>query len=254
MPEQFKYAYRVQALNLVAGLTDFELPLQGEKIVYASPTNGPEITVRLQALSNDGIPLRPQGEIVAPFTRLYISAEAVAKTVYLLVAGPKDIQLTGRDVAISGAIQANIAQGPLSYLNGLGQLYERGHYQTVASGGYYMQLKNPSGSGKTIELLFVELDANVSLAVNYGRLNTDLGTLSGAGRSHQLGAPNGVGQVRHNAVSGGFDDMWGTFHHLGFSPRKLAGSITLDPGEGFAVQWNSGAAYNPSTRWVWREF
>jgi|CXWL01.1.fsa_nt_gi hypothetical protein len=121
MPELYKYSYRVLSLDLTPGLTDFELPIDAEKIVYASPTDGPEITIRLQSKSNDGIPLRPQGEIVAPFQRVYITAAAVAKTIKLLIGSPFTIQLTGRDISVSGIITAKTEE---RYYADLGQMYD----------------------------------------------------------------------------------------------------------------------------------
>lgn len=151
MPNLFEYSYRVIPLNLASGFTDFELVTDAEKIVYASPTDGPEITVKLQLRANDGIPLRPQGELVAPFQRIYITAAAVAKTIYLLLGSPKDIQLTGRDIAISGTI--NTLSAWENYCRN-GQAWI-GDFSGAPSAGNRakLQLFNPTGSGKTV-LLF----------------------------------------------------------------------------------------------------
>lgn len=251
MPNLFEYSYRVIPLSLAVGLTDFELVTDAEKIVYASPTDGPEISVKLQLRANDGIPLRPQGELVAPFQRIYITSAAISKTIYLLLGSPKDIQLTGRDVAISGTLNSREYQ---SYVNSIGQLFEAVSALSVVGTGAYHQLKNPTGSGKTIELLYAEIDANAVIGINYGQLNTDLGSLVKTGRNHQMASAVGSGEVRQNTVSGGITDIWGSFNLWTNNPFKyMPLVVTLDPGEGFAFQAASGT-HQTAVRFVWREF
>lgn len=254
MPNLFEYSYRVIPLNLSAGYTDFEIVTDAEKIVYASPTDGPEITVRLQLKANDGIPLRPQGELEAPFQRIYITAAAVSKTIYLLIGSPKDIQLTGRDVSISGTINARDYAG---YANSLGQLYEATDWRSNGpSVGNFAQLLNPAGSGKIVELLYMEVacdNATATLAFQYGRLDGALTNLTRKGASHNIGAPISTAEVR-NQNSGSITDVWGQLQFLANLPRQVNLPLTLSPGQGFATSIVVTVAYACSTRFVWREY
>jgi hypothetical protein len=252
MPELSPYTYRTVKVDLSAGLTDFEFVFDAEKIVYASPTDGPEIQVRLQLRNNDQIPLRPQGELVAPFQRLYISAAAVSKTIYLLIGSPKEIQLTGRDIAISGLINS---RDYLTYCNSLGQLFSAEKFDVVGAGTLNRhQLKNPPGSGKTIELLFAECGSTVNQTLNgYGRGDTNVVSLYRSGANHNIGGAAGIGDFRYGSSGGTITDAWGAFSIAAFIPFKKELAVYLDPGEGFIFEYFNAAAYNCSTRYVWRE-
>ena len=243
MPELFKYVYRVLPFNLVAGLTNFEVPVDAEKIVYAAPTDGPEITIRLQLQSNDAIPLRPQGEIVAPFQRLYITAPAVAKTVYLLVGSPKDIQLTGRDISISGLISGRTIY---EHAANLGQLYRGFISQTPVagqiSGG---QLLNPTGSGKTVVLLKWSISNSNAAALQYriGRLDaaqTFVRNLS----NNQVALPDSTAQLLNHVSVGGLIVI--PRHNI-FVPtlstsNEIPDYVVLAPGQG--IDWECSTVLN----------
>ena len=252
MPNLFEYSYRVIPLNLAAGFSDFEIVTDAEKIVYASPTDGPEISVKLQLRANDGIPLRPQGELVAPFQRIYITAAAVSKTIYLLLGSPKDIQLTGRDISISGTINS---RDYLSYCNSIGQLYSAEKFDVVGAGAVNRhQLKNPPGSGKTIELLYAICGATINLTLNgYGRGDTNVVSLYRSGANHNVGGAAGIGDFRFGSTGGSITDSWGAFNVPAFIPVRKYLQVLLDPGEGFIFEYFNAAAYNCHTEFVWRE-
>lgn len=232
MPELYKYSYRVLKLDLTTGLTDFELPIHAEKVVYASPTDGPELSIRLQAKSNDQIPLRPQGEIVAPFQRLYISAAAVAKTVFLLIGSPGDIQLTGRDVAISGVIAQRNSQ---EYALSIGQLFSIWTERTAIAGVHSQtQILNPTGSGKTVwvlETLITNSNA-APITVYVDRFDTPL-TIGGAfGFNHTLGGAAPLVQSRNEATAASWGSVTFAQDVPSFNSVKFASPFLLAAGRG----------------------
>lgn len=244
MPELYKYSYRVLKLDLTPGLTDFELPIDAEKVVYASPTDGPELSIRLQAKSNDQIPLRPQGEIVAPFQRLYISAAAVAKTVFLLIGSPKDIQLTGRDVSISGFISSqdlwlsNIRTGTAFFAN---------HQQAVGAGTFAkFQLFNPANNTKTLLLMRIKLRSTVAVTYGFFRHNATVGTVSGWVKNNLLlgsAAPSGQHRELADASAPGIAFNSALFNLPAntdvYTDDKF--SFAIPPGQGFHV-WFAAVA------------
>jgi len=254
MEDELKYSYNVLRFDLSAGLTDFEVPIHAERVDYVSPTDGPELSIRLQRKSNDQLPLRPNGSIEAPFTRLYISAAAVARTVFLMVGAPSEVRVTGRDVALSGSV--NIVER-LAYEGSAGRVFERTHLASVAAlGALFTQILNPAGSGITVELIAIETtcsDTAGTQGTQYGQHNTALTTLVGAGRNHLLGGAASVAQIRSQS-SGALGVFWGQLHSPAFTPRRLDLSVFLAPGNGFGTLVTSSNAFTASTRYLFREY
>lgn len=195
MPELYKYSYRVLTLDLTAGLTDFELPIDAEKIVYASPVTGPELSIRLQAKSNDQIPLRPQGEIIAPFQRLYISASATPQTIKLLIGSPADIQLTGRDVTISGFVAV---RSMIENAMNTGQLFGGGLYLAPLAANFNkIEIRNPAGSNKTVFILDWRVSVGAPMVVRWGIRTAIFATLYANARN-----------LDHNIFTGGATQIY----------------------------------------------
>lgn len=262
MPELFKYSYRVFKLDLTPGLTDFEIALDARKVVYASPTDGPELSVKLQAKSNDGIPLRPQGELVAPFQRLYISSAAIARTVFLLIGSPEDIQLTGRDVSISGSIGTASSEESATKL---GQLFVGTHdFFSNPTFMTKLQLFNPVGSGKTLLLYDVLLQhwlaasaagaAGASRRIKRFINGTPLTNLWNPGGNMSAGGAAPAGQLRYFAgdntfEAGGFADA--TYPTA--TPIRFPVFCLIPPGQGYGIQ-DTGNSLNLNVEWRWKEF
>lgn len=187
MPELAIYSYRIIKLDLAAGLTDFELVTDGRKITYSTPSDGPEIQIRLQLKANDQIPLRPQGTINAPFQRLYVSAAAIAKNIYILVSSP-DVSLESRDVNVNQIALVNsltsitdpVTCKEYTFDRAVnGQIFERASYISNLAGNYSLfQIYNPVGSGKTLIVLGLryQTDAGIGWRVRIQQYNTQLTT------------------------------------------------------------------------------
>lgn len=201
MPEEFRYTYRVQSITPSAGLTDVEFPLHGEKIIYAAPTTGPELSIRLQSSHHDAIPLRPEGVIVAPFTRFYVSCGAAATTIYLLVAAPKDIDLINRAPGGGGGSSVR----PLEEEAFISQtMYRRsGAVAAVAGQNGHAQVFNPVGSGKTVRVLAVSFTSTgTNMRAHIGHYNTALGTLVGTLQNIDNSLANSAAEVRTTTNAG----------------------------------------------------
>lgn len=237
MPALFEYAYRVVPLNLTPGLTNFELPIDAEKIVYASPTDGPEITIRLQLQANDAIPLRPQGELVAPFQRLYITAPATPKTIYLLIGSPKDIQLTGRDVAISGTINAKTLE---HYAALQGQLYA-GSLDIAAVAAQYSiyQILNPSTSGKNALITSVSISNNAGVNKRYFMAGdtTARGLVTGSFTPLQISGPASSMEQRFTNSGSPFGVLTvEDVNALNGETKEVTAPVLLIPGKGLNIR------------------
>ena len=208
MSELFKYSYRILTLDLTPGLVDFEVPIDGQKIVYAGPVDGPTISIRLQSKSNDQIPLRPQGTIRAPYQRLYISAGAVASSIQLLIASPDDIDLDSRDVNVNtiatvtnigtlGTITNPVIAKPYELDRAIAsQIFERADTRSSAAGQrLHYQIKNPAASGKTV-ILLSSMFVGASDIRSIYQHNTDLATLIGTLYNVNSGGAASVAQLR----------------------------------------------------------
>lgn len=261
MPELYKYSYRVLRLDLTPGLTDYELAIDAEKVVYASPTDGPELSIRLQAKSNDQIPLRPQGEIVAPFQRLYISSGAVAKTVFLLIGSPKDIQLTGRDVAISGSLTAKTFVQENSQL---GNLFQGSTYQTTSAvNSNKFQLFNPSNSEKTLMLHSYRIRTSNAGGQNWQlyRHTAPIGTLTTWVKSNLLlNSGPGVAELRELVDPSSPGTLMMPAGAIIFTPASTDVfsrpdfQVTLKPGNGFHIRAATIAAIANECEFIYSEF
>ena len=198
MRSEFEYSYRVHKFDLTLGLTDFEVPIHAERIDYVSPTNGPELSIRLQRKSNDALPLRPNGSIEAPFTRIYISAPATATTVFLMIGAPSAVRVTGRDVSISGSINAK-------------DLRERSienaqYFRKWRSGSgatlHGQQVFNPSGSTKTVYVLGAWVSCfGVLNGLMFGVFNTALATPTANLKNQVSGAADSTAQTREETYA-----------------------------------------------------
>lgn len=196
---ELTYSYRVFKFDLTAGLSDFEVPIHGQRIDYVSPTDGPELSIRLQRKSNDQLPLRPNGSIEAPFTRVYISASAISKTVFLMVGAPSSVKVTGRDVSISGTINAK-------------ELRERSienaqYFRKWRSGSganlHGQQVFNPVASTKTVYVLGAWVSCFTVLnGLMFGVFNTALATQTANLKNQVSGAADSTAQTREESYAG----------------------------------------------------
>ena len=207
MRNEFEYSYRVLQFNLSAGLSDFEVPIHAERVDYVSPTDGPELQIRLQTKSNDQLPLRPNGSIEATFTRIYISAAAAARNVFLMIGAPAAVKVTGRDVSISGTIRSLSFK---EYVAQLGQLFIGTSTNTPTAGQFaHCEIRNPIGSGKTVQVLGWKLhNASAGAVIFHNtRRITPLGTPVFALKNAIYGGPAGIAEVRFqsNAASLAFE-------------------------------------------------
>ena len=253
MRNEFEYSYRVLQFNLSAGLSDFEVPIHAERVDYVSPTDGPELQIRLQTKSNDQLPLRPNGSIEAPFTRLYISASAVAKTVFLMVGAPAGVKVTGRDVAISGTINASIVSDAPLYQLGQNNLYEASPLVSTVTNTATIQLKNPVGSGKIVTILKSFIICSAAVQFNWGRLDANAATLIRNVKNHNVGLSAGVSEVRTQTPSVGLTDQWGDGLLGANLSVPLVEAVRLDPGEGFAINTTTSASYNTAVQFLIKE-
>lgn len=250
--DEFRYSYNVLKFDLSAGLTDLEVPIHAERIDYVSPTDGPELSIRLQRKSNDGLPLRPNGSIEAPFTRIFISAAVAAKTVYLMVGAPSSVRVTGRDVAVSGFISV---QDYRNYLANLGQLYERTLTNSSGAGVTAgLQLINPAASGKTLEVLSVGYSGDVAgTLVQFGKANTNYLNATGGGTNMKIGLADSTTIFRWSAVAV-LDAITRQANVLANTHIEIPMSVVLTPGNGCALTaFNAGAHVDRFT-FLFREY
>jgi len=258
MEDELKYSYNVLKFDLTAGMSDVEVPIHAQRIDYVSPTDGPEISIRLQRKSNDALPLRPNGSIEAPFTRLYISAAATPKTVFLMVGAPAGVRVTGRDVAISGTINANIVGGyviaPETAYIEAGTLYSHVRSVTLAAQLGTFQLKNPAGSGKILELYHVRAHCTVAGVWIIGPKNADIaiGTTNN-GDDHNVAFPGvSVASVQHLAAASTTIPNFENFHVPANTDRDLPVRWWIPAGTGIGIVTPNMTA-SPSVTLFWRE-
>ena len=254
MPDVLPYSYRVLKFDLTAGLTDLEIPIHAERIDYVSPTDGPELQIRLQLKGNDQLPLRPNGSIEAPFTRFYLSASATAKTVFLMVGAPAGVRVTGRDVAISGLISG---RSLLEHAANLGQLYERGQrYNPDAANFTHLQVWNPPSSGKNVWLLkyISTTDAAALVLMNLNEYNTQLTGLTGNFFNATLGGPASTAELRFQANGIQFGGT--AVHHAFFIPanggeKQVLCAVPIGPGKGVVLVPNAINQGHVATFFIW---
>jgi|CXWL01.1.fsa_nt_gi hypothetical protein len=239
MPELFSYSYRLLNLNQAGTLTNFEYPIEGQKLIYMAPTDGPQLSIKLQAKSNDGIPLRPQGQIVAPFQRLYISGVIGAAFPVLIVASPASLSIESRDVNVNAIATLSTITNPVIAKDFVldralaGQIFERGDIRTAGAGTrQHFQIKNPVASGKTVVVLASSLvgGADIRYVTQY---NTDLTTLVGTLYNVQSGGAASVAQFRTQAnatILGNVLSCWRA--NVLSTPPLMPRVDVLDPGEG----------------------
>lgn len=249
MPELFNYSYRLLNLNQAGTLTDFEYPIEGQKLIYMAPTDGPALSIKLQAKSNDGIPLRPQGQIIAPFQRLYISGVIGAELPVLIVASPASLSIESRDVNVNAIATLSTIINPiiakdfvLDRAIALGQIFERYNLFSTITNNAHLQVFNPIGSNKTVVVLALQAWNN-SLGGPYTirRHNTALGTLIGNLFNTQSGAPNSLAQLR-SADSALVGTEICQFHQSTIPTYPMHSRYdVLDPGEGLLVANTIGA-------------
>ena len=97
---QKNYRYRILTINLTNGLASEEFSFPGAYLAYYDGI--PDIQIQLNALSEDLITLHQKGEIVAPFTKFFVTSPAQAgQIITLFVSSDADIKLTGQEVVVS---------------------------------------------------------------------------------------------------------------------------------------------------------
>lgn len=104
------YTYKLLPIDITNGLNDKMFQFNGESVYYFSGDT--EIEVRLEKMDNDAIPLSLAQRITAPYTRLYVTAPAVAETIHLLLATPKEIRFEGEEITIANIVDVDV-QSPV---------------------------------------------------------------------------------------------------------------------------------------------
>lgn len=258
MPEIFKYSYRVFKFDLAPGLVDHEVAIDAEKIVYVSPTDGPEIQIRLQLQRNDQLPLRPNGEIRAPFQRFYLSSPAVGRTVFLMVGSPGDIQVAGRDVAISGSINTLTAWED-HCRNGRAWI---GDFSGAPSAGQLakLQLFNPVASGKTVLLFDYRCISTIAITTGaeWRTHNAAIGTNVAANiRPLLLGGAAPSAQLNRliDATNPGtqFENFEFLAANTEWPPVQRKNIIVIPEGRGFHFNGNSVGGQTERVKYFWAE-
>lgn len=219
MPDLFRYRYRVLAIDLTSGQTDLEFQVEGQRIYYNGPSDGPELSIRLQERNADQITLRPQGEIVAPFTRIWVTGSASALTPQLIISAPASILVQSRDVnvgtinTLTSITDPVTVQGSLTTLGTItnpvitksldldralnARLYERGgSVANVAAVYNHHQIFNPVASGRTVVVRGIEFAQSAAGDFAIYQYNTALATLVGNLYPLDSGATAGVAQLR----------------------------------------------------------
>jgi hypothetical protein len=258
MPEVFPYSYRVFKFDLAPGLVDIEVAIDAEKIVYVSPTDGPEVQIRLQLQRNDQLPLRPNGEIRAPFQRFYLSSPAVGRTIFLMVGSPGDIQVAGRDVAISGSINT-LSAWEDHCRNGRAWI---GDVSVAPSAGQRgkIQLFNPVASGKTVLLFDYRLISTVAITTDaeWRTHNAALGTnQTTKRRPFLIGGPAPSAQVNLLADATNLGTQFENFESLAANtewPPVLRKNIIVIPeGQGFHYNGLAVGGQTERVKYFWAE-
>ena len=269
MPELFNYSYKVFPFNQAGTLTDFEIPLDGQKIIYMSPSDGPQLMVRLQSKSNDQIALRPQGIIVAPFNRVYISGTITTAFPSLIIASPSDVSIESRDVnvnSIASISTLNTIVNPVinkDFVLDRAQnsvIFERAATLAASAANLSIfQVYNPAGSGRTVVLLGLRYQSDSGGAfgnrVSVRQHNTALGTLVGTFYNVNSGGAASVAELRSAQpaamVGANILDEWipavGLDNEHPLRPRV----DVLGEGEGIVVAMLSTNYQAASTMRIW---
>lgn len=265
IPQSDTYSYRLLTLNQAGTLVNFAFPIDGQKLIYVNPTDGPEITVRLNHQSNDPIPLRPQGVIVAPFTRLYISGVIGTSFPQLVIASPASFSVEPRDVnvnSIATISQLNTILNPVIAkdftLERTGAGFGFSHsVDLAASAGSFglVQLWNPVGSGKTLlvhqGIFYSDALLNYLISANIAALPT----LVGAGINRNLGGSAGVGELRTQLAAAlpGFVSTPLQFVLSNTFPSLIVPlTISVPPGNGLVV-YNNTVNHRNIASFSWTE-
>lgn len=260
MPDIFNYRYRLLDIDLSAVLTDFVYPIQGERIYYEGPSDGPELTVKLQAAQNDGIRLRPQGEIVGPFTRLYVSGPVSGLVPRLIVSSPKEISLTSRDVNVGtintlSTITNPVPVGNVASLTTItnpviskqflldraqaGTIFERVALVAAVAATYgHVQVWNPVASGKTVVVSQAHIVEDTGSRVfELMQYNTALTTLVGTFFNVANGGSNSTAELRSQTNGAALGtNMLRKFSTPGIGTIMDDRFDVLSPGEGLLIR------------------
>lgn len=248
----FPYSYRL--LTVLAGTyVKKEVQISGEKIVYASPTTGVELGIRLESSDQDAIPLRPNGEIVAPYSKFFIDG-TVLQTTSLLVAAPAGIQLTGRDVIVSGVVSTIVTLDKEDYLAQQGLLWSASAFLNPAAQFASYQLKNPAGSGKIATLLRASIRSTIALDLQMGAQNTDNST-GNLGVNHKVGSAVAASAFRTGVGAGAQtpSTVSELASLLANTPADYKLSYDLDPGEGWLIATNAAVTAGLLCTMFWTE-
>ena len=246
----FPYSYRTLTVN-AGTYVKREVQISGEKIIYASPTNGQEIGIRLESSDQDAIPLRPNGEIVAPYSKFFLDG-TVVNAITLLVAAPATIQLTGRDVAISGNVNAALIQDFQKVLLDTNVLFSIGTNFVLTALSAGAQLKNPVGSGKILTLLTASIYSSVATSWFIGRVDTDLTTLL-AGVNRDLGGSAPVGQYRHQTSIGVPNPLTEISGLVAGDSKQVPLYHDINPGVGVQIGLSNAITGNLFIALTWTE-
>ena len=231
MLDQPPYSYRVVKLNLNAGLSDLEFEIQGERVTYLSPVDGPVVEIRLASVNADKIPLRPQGEIIAPFLRLFVTAPVSGVIVYLLISSPASISVTGRDQTVSSDRWFNDLRN--------GRCFAGYGPSSPTVGEYsHAQLYNPVGSGVNLLVRSCRFQpTGGSSNARLSRYDTAMATLCSTVKNLLAsgGAPRGEIRTSTNIAEIGSSFM--TFAAPATAPQEFLDTWTheIPPGKGLSI-------------------
>lgn len=176
---------------------------------------------------------------------------------FLLIGSPQDIQLTGRDVSISGSISSKTFQQSNSQLGGL---FLGSTFQTSTGvNSNKFQLFNPINSGKTVMLHSYRIRSSAAQNWQLFRHNAAIGTLTTWVKSNLLlNSGNGVAQLRelvdasiHGTVMTPAVIFTPASTDL-FSRPDL--QITLTPGNGVHLGTGAIAAAANECEFIYSEF
>lgn len=96
----YKYRYRMLSFDLSTATTDMEMQIAGAYLVYYD--GSPDIQVRLNDMAEDVITIHPKGEIIAPFSKFFLTWGAnPGQIINIFISSDSNIKLTGQEVVVS---------------------------------------------------------------------------------------------------------------------------------------------------------
>lgn len=137
-----------------------------------------------------------------------------------------------------------------------GRAFARGiNLGAVAATIQEIQLFNPVGSGKTIDVYRLIVATNVADGIQIRVFNTALTTLQGTGINLQSGGSAGVGEVRNNNPGAADGTFVGSLYSAAGVPwdRIAVWGVELDAGEGIIV-CSQNVNIAVAAEYYWNEF